>query len=174
MLKRVDRALEILERLRARDERFRLIIKGTGPWDYDWMAGREAERAFYEQALARVERSPLLGSAVLIEPFGEDVAAFLQEIGWVLSLSTVEGHAVAPAEGMASGAIPVVIDRPGAAEQYPPQWIHPDPEHAAWAILSLSANGGLGQEQALARRLAEGLDISRLTPLWGQLLRLAE
>ena len=172
MLKRLDRALEILQRLRVHDDRYRLIVKGNGPWHYYWMAVREAEQRFHEAALRRVERSPLLRAAVTFEPFGEDIADFLQKVGWILSVSNIEGHAVAPAEGMASGALPVVLDRPGARQQYPAEWVHPDPEHAARMILATGTNGGYtrGRERALG--LAAELDWGRIAPLWGELLAL--
>ncbi|MFZ0387300.1 MAG: hypothetical protein WAL22_16685 [Solirubrobacteraceae bacterium] len=172
MLKRLDLALDLLERLRAHDDRFRLIVKGNAPWDYDWMASRETEHRFYEAALARIERSPLLGPAVTFEAFGADIAVFLEKIGWILSLSDVEGHAVAPIEGMASGAVPVILDRPGASDQYPEEWVYADPDAAARAVLGAV---GIDRMRAGARRavdLSRQYSWSRLAPVWHELLAL--
>ncbi len=174
MLKRIDRALEILERLRAHDDRFRLIVKGNAPWDYYWMAVREAEQRFYKAMLARIERSSLLRAAVTFEPFGEDIGAFLEKVGWILSLSDIEGHAVAPAEGMASGAVPVVLDRPGARDQYPTEWVHAGVDEAARAVLSAAGTGGMRVQVQRARQLAGECSWERLAPVWGELLGLGE
>ena len=172
MLKRIDRALDILERVRARDDRFRLVIKGNAPWDYYWMAQRPAEQRYYEAALARIERSPLLRAAVSFEPFGEDVATFLQKVGWVLSLSDIEGHAVAPAEGMASGAVPIVMARPGARQQYPDEWVHDDTDEAARSVLAITRDGTRRAHSKRARALALEFSWRRIAPRWEELLGL--
>jgi glycosyltransferase involved in cell wall biosynthesis len=135
-LKRLDRALDLLEELRARDDRYRLAVKGREPWEHAWMAGREGEREYYEGLARRLEREPALRGAVEFEPFGDDVAEFLRRAGWIVSTSEVEGDSVSLAEGMASGAVPVVFERPGAAEQYEARWVHADAEAAAAAILA--------------------------------------
>jgi glycosyltransferase involved in cell wall biosynthesis len=173
MLKRVDRALQVLERLRAHDERFRLVIKGKGPWDYYWMATRPEERRFYESALARIERSPLLRGAVIFEQYGEEMAVFLQKIGWILSVSEIEGHGVAPAEGMASGAVPVVIDRPGAFQQYARDWVHSDPDAAAASILAVVSRDAVAAEGERAREWAQQWSREALLPVWDEVLGLA-
>lgn len=139
--KRPDHALDIFERVRARDERFRLILKGRPPWRYGWMKSRIDERQAYGRLYARIERSPLLKEAVIFEGFHPDLGAFLQKIGYILSLSESEGHAVALAEGMASGAVPVVSERPGAYDQYLPEWVHRSTDAAARAILRVRDEG---------------------------------
>ncbi|MCI6411315.1 glycosyltransferase, partial [Schaalia hyovaginalis] len=58
--------------------------------------------------------------------FSPDVANWLRGIGWVLSPSTEESFHLAPAEGMASGAVPVIWDRPGAAGTFGQEWIVED------------------------------------------------
>lgn len=169
-LKRLDRALDLLELLRARDDRYRLLVKGREPWEYPWMAGREEDRRYYEDLFRRLERAPALRDAVNFEPFGDDVPDFLRGVGWILSSSEVEGHSVALAEGMASGAVPVVLERPGAAEQYERRWVHADPAAAAEAILAAEASGETAAEAEAARRFAERWSWERLGPLWDELL----
>jgi glycosyltransferase involved in cell wall biosynthesis len=169
-LKRLDRVLDLLEALRARDERYRLLVKGREPWEYAWMAARGEERDYYEDLLQRVERAPALRGAVSFEPFGDDVAAFLRQAGWIVSASEVEGHSVALAEGMASGATPVVLDRPGASEQYETRWVHADPAAAAEAILATEARGEAEAEGEAARLFAERWSWERLGPFWDGLL----
>lgn len=173
MRKRIDRAIELLEQLRAHDDRFHLLIKGNAPWDYYWMAVRDDERRQYEAVLRRIERSPLLRSAVTFEPFG-DMADFMQKIGWVLSVSDGEGHAVAPAEGMAAGSIPVVFERPGAYDQYPTEWVHSGPDPAAQFIRGVLERREWSSQSRRARELAQEWRWDRLAPVWHELLSLGQ
>jgi glycosyltransferase involved in cell wall biosynthesis len=169
-LKRLDRALDLLELLRRRDDRYRLLVKGREPWEYPWMAGREEGRDYYEELSRRLELTPSLRGAVDFEPFGDDVPAFLQRAGWILSTSEVEGHSVALAEGMASGAAAAILTRPGAAEQYGERWVHADAGAAAEAILATEARGETAAEGEAAQRLAEEWSWERLGPAWDELL----
>jgi glycosyltransferase involved in cell wall biosynthesis len=174
-LKRLDRMLDVLDLLRARDERYRLLVKGRAPWEYEWMGGRAEERRYFEDLFRRVERSPNLRRAVSFEPFGNDLPAFLRQAGWVLSTSEVEGHSVALAEGMASSAVPVILERPGAEEQYEARWVHADADAAAEAILAAQEHEDTGQhdiasEGEAARRFTERWSWGRLGPTWDRLL----
>lgn len=169
-LKRLDRAFDVLELLRAHDDRYRLLVKGREPWEHGWMSARSGERGFYEDLRRRLEMSPGLREAVSFEPFGDDVPAFLQRAGWVLSTSEIEGHSVAVAEGMASGAAPVVFDRPGAADQYERHWVHADAAAAARAILDVEERGEATAEGESARHFAERWSTERLAPAWASLL----
>jgi glycosyltransferase involved in cell wall biosynthesis len=171
-LKRLDRALDVLELVRARDDRYRMVVKGRGPWEYPWMSAREEERSRYVETFDRLKTSPVLREAVVFEPFGEDVADYLQQIGWVLSMSEVEGHSLALAEGMASGAIPVVLDRPGARRQYEPRWVHDDPGAAAAAVLDTAAKGDVPAESRAAADFAERWDWKTIEASWDDLLGL--
>jgi glycosyltransferase involved in cell wall biosynthesis len=168
-LKRLDRALDLLAALRRRDERFRLAVKGREPWEHAWIGGREEDRAYFARLGERLEREPALRDAVSFEPFGDDVAEFLRCAGWILSTSEVEGHSVALAEGMASGAVPVVIERPGAA-QYEPRWVHAGVDAAAEAALALQARGEVASEGEAARRFAARWSWERVGPAWDELL----
>lgn len=168
-LKRLDRALDVLEALRGRDERWRLLAKGREPWEHPQISASSEERDFYETLRRRLQRGALR-DAVGLEPFGDDVPGFLRKVGWILSTSDVEGHSVALAEGMASAATPVVLERPGAREQYEERWVHADPEAAAEAILELQRRGEAIGEGEAARRFAERWDRERLWPEWERLL----
>lgn len=169
-LKRLDRALDILELLRAGDPRYRLLCKGRPPWEYDWMHQRPGERRYYESLYRRLAESELLHDSVVFEPPGDDVPTFLQKVRFILSVSDVEGHAVAPAEGMAAGCIPVVVDRPGARDQYPSEWVHFNERDAANAIRRTVDGGSVGEAAAKAKRLAAELDPTRLDEAWARLL----
>jgi glycosyltransferase involved in cell wall biosynthesis len=169
-LKRLDRALDLLELLRARDERYRLLVKGRAPWEVAWMAGRENERCYFGELFRRIERSPSLRRAVSFAPFDDDLAAFLRQVGWIVSTSEVEGHSVALAEGAASGAAPVVLERPGAREQYGERRVHPDADAAARALLAAAERGEVAQLGEEAAALAGRWSWERLWPAWERLL----
>lgn len=167
-LKRLDRTLDVLDLLRARDPRYRLLVKGRAPWEYEWMTGRGEERRYFERTFRRIERSPNLRRAVSFEPFGEDIPAFLRQAGWILSTSEVEGHSVALAEGMASGAIPLILERPGAAEQYEARWVHRGSAEAGEAVLAAAV--AAAAESEAASQFAERWSWERLWPAWERLL----
>jgi glycosyltransferase involved in cell wall biosynthesis len=173
-IKRIDRALDILELLRARDRRFRLIVKGKPPWAFPWMRQRDEERRMFQEAYRRIETAPLLRGAVTFEEHGPNIPAFLRKVGIILSTSDWEGHQVALAEGMASGCVPVIIDRLGAREQYDPAWIHESPDGAAASILGLVESGQFEAEQQRAAEFADRWSLERIMPLWDEVLGLSD
>ena len=135
--KRLDLALDVLEELRRGDDRYMLFIKSGMPWEHWWVWQNPAEREHYAQALRRLQRSPLLRGAVVFDDAGPDVAAWLRRVGFVLSTSDDESFHVAPAEGMASRAVPVLRHWPGAETIYDMRWIHRGPAEMAAAIAVL-------------------------------------
>ena len=171
-VKRLDRAIRVLERLRAHDERYQLVVKGRGPWEYRWMAVRDDERRYYQQVFRRIRRSRLLGSAVSFEPFGADVDAYLQQIGWLISASEIEGHSVAVGEAMAAATVPVIIDRPGAAAQYEQCWVHDDPERAADWIIECARTGSFARHGGSAADFAGRWGWAEIWPRWVETLGL--
>ena len=115
ILKRPDRALDLLEKLVAVDERYVLHIKGHSPWNYTWewkkSAHQDAYRAFYK---ALGERELLAN--VSFEPFSPDMGNWLRKIGWILSPSYRETFHMAAVEGGVSGAIPIAWERDGSID----------------------------------------------------------
>jgi glycosyltransferase involved in cell wall biosynthesis len=132
--KRLDLALDVLEELRRDDDRYLLFIKSGMPWEHWWVWQNPAEREHYAAALRRVQRSGWLRGAVVFDDAGPDVAAWLRRVGFVLSTSDDESFHVAPAEGMASRAVPVLRHWPGAETIYDMRWIHRGPAQMAAAI----------------------------------------
>jgi glycosyltransferase involved in cell wall biosynthesis len=169
-IKRIDRVLDILELLRARDRRFRLLVKGQPPWVFPWMRQRDEERRMFQEAYRRIDSAPLLRGAVSFEEHGPNIPAFLRKVGIILSTSDWEGHQVALAEGMASGCLPVIIDRLGAREQYDPAWIHDSPDAAAASILRLVEAGQFEAEQQRAAEFADRWSLETIMPLWDEVL----
>jgi glycosyltransferase involved in cell wall biosynthesis len=170
--KRLDRALEILERLRVRDPRFRLLIKGHQPTDLPWLWRREDERRWFEERRRRIDSAPLLGGAVTFEPFGPNVPSFLQKVGFVVSTSEHESHHLGLAEGMASGAIPVTLAWPGAAELYPAESVHATTWDAARSILRVVEDGGLDLARARGVDFVRQWAPERVMPKWTEALQL--
>jgi glycosyltransferase involved in cell wall biosynthesis len=167
--KRLDLALDVLEELRREDDRYLLFIKSGMPWDYWWVWRKAEERAHYTTALRRIQRSALRGAVVFDEP-GPDVPSWLRRVGFVLSTSDDESFHVAPAEGMASRAVPVLRHWPGAETIYDTRWIHRTPADMAQAIAALGDSewqqaGDLAQRQA-----AEAFAMDQVRRSWLDLL----
>lgn len=152
--KRLDRALDILEAVRAAEPRFSLYIKSRMPWDYDWLWRKEKERAYYEIILQRIRQSPLLKRSVVFDTPGSDVPLWLRKIGFLLSVSDFEGSHQAAAEGAASGALPVILPWAGAEALYP-GFVHTGRGAAAREILGLVESRHLGELQRSASELIE-------------------
>ena len=169
--KRLDLALDVLAEVRREDDRYLLFIKSGMPWEHWWVWQNPAERQHYADALRRVQRSPLLRGAVVFDDAGPDVAAWLRRIGFVLSASDDESFHVAPAEGMASRAVPVLRHWPGAETIYEMRWIHRGPAQMAAAILALgdeTAWRAAGDEAHAQAAAAFGLN--RVCTAWHGLL----
>ncbi|MFA1551732.1 glycosyltransferase family 1 protein [Actinomadura chokoriensis] len=149
--KRLDLALDVLEELRRDDPRFTLFVKSKLPWEYWWIWQKEEERAHYEKAFRRIRRSRLLSGGVVFDSYGRDVASWLRRIGFVLSTSDDESFHLAPAEGMASGAVPALLNWPGADTIYDPRWIHESTSAMAASIAATVTQDRWQQDSDLAR-----------------------
>ena len=139
MRKRVDLALDVLEELRRDDDRYQLFVKSGMPWELWWVWQHQEQRTHYFDAFRRVQRSPLLRDAVVFDDGGPDVPAWLRRIGFILSTSDDESFHMAPAEGMASRAVPVIRHWPGAETIYDTRWIRENPAEMAASIVALSS-----------------------------------
>jgi len=172
MRKRLDRALDVLEGLRKQEPRFRLVAIGHSPSEFDWVVRRPEEIEYFRRCFGRIEESPILRGAVTFVPFSDELPSFFEQTGFVLSTSESEGHQVALAEGAASGAVPVIIDRAGADEQYPNRWVHANAADAITAVLALDASEDLEREAAAAARHAASWSPDKILPQWLDLLGL--
>ena len=139
-MKRFDLVLDLLEELRAKDERFTLRVKGKRPEDYPWMAARTEEMAFYEAQYARIEETPLLQGAVSFDAQGDDMAQWYQQIGVAVSTSDFESFHFTLADGAASRALPVGLAWPGSEWLYPKEWLFTDTELAANRVVDVVSN----------------------------------
>ncbi|MGI9196431.1 MAG: glycosyltransferase [Candidatus Nanopelagicales bacterium] len=171
MRKRPDLGLEVLSHLRRRDGRYRLAVKSKLPWDYWWIWRKPEERADTEAVFARLHADPTLRGAVTFDGFGGDVPAWLRRVGWVLSTSDDESFHLAPAEGMASGAVPALLPWPGADTIYDTRWIHADPVAMAAAIHETVASGTWAETAAAAQRqVTASFPLETVCESWADIL----
>ncbi len=141
MRKRMDRGLEVLARLRRKDRRYQMYVKTKLPWEYPWIWSNVEEQEHFAQVFRRINSDPDLQGAVHFDNFGPDVPAWLRKIGWVLSTSDDESFHLAPAEGMASRALPMLLPWPGAEHIYPTEWVKPHEEAIADSIQNIVGDG---------------------------------
>jgi glycosyltransferase involved in cell wall biosynthesis len=168
--KRLDLALDMLEELRRDDDRYMLYVKGGMPWEAWWVWQNPAERDHYTSALRRVQRSPLLQGAVVFDDAGPDVPAWLRRVGFVLSTSDDESFHVAPAEGMASRAVPVIRHWEGAETIYDKRWIRETPAEMAALISSLSSVDAWRAAGDAAHEQVQAFELGRVCRIWHSLL----
>ncbi|UYV37172.1 hypothetical protein N4R57_19800 [Rhodobacteraceae bacterium D3-12] len=119
--KRFDRAIDFFKALRNKDPRFQLAVRSAMPWEIEWVWNRGDEsRAKFEALFARIFDDPDLSDAIRFDPAGIDMEEWYRGIGTILSSSDSEGCHTSVIEGMASGALPVVYDWPGAQSLFSP------------------------------------------------------
>ncbi|MCY1159537.1 MAG: putative glycosyl transferase, partial [Citricoccus sp.] len=166
-LKRPDRALDVFEALLERDDRYTLHLRGHLPWNYPYvwknLVRRDAYLAFFE----RLRRHPSLRRSVVFDPFGPDMGNWFRGIGWTLSTSTRETFHLAPVEGMASGAVPLVWRREGSDEIFPRQWNVDTATEAAELVHGVNADPARFDELSLqAAAFARTYDARRVVAQW--------
>jgi glycosyltransferase involved in cell wall biosynthesis len=135
-------ALRVIQELRRRDERYRLVMIGG---DMDTRNSQAA--AAYQRSFQRKLAPLVKEGAVERRGATTDVRGNLRDVGVILSSSVREGCHVGVMEGAASGAVPVVRDWPffagqkhGASTLYPADWVVSTPEAAAERILAVTAD----------------------------------
>lgn len=117
--KRLDRALDIFEKLYKEDKRYKLFIKGKRPEEYPWMhsKAKAEEMSYYQQQYQRIKDNDW-DDHVSFEGHGP-IDEWLQKIGWILSVSDNESFHLSVAEGMASGCNPLILRWEGSNTIYP-------------------------------------------------------
>jgi glycosyltransferase involved in cell wall biosynthesis len=171
MRKRPDLAIAILEQLRAVDPRFKLVIKTKLPWQMPWVWRDQTERDQFRELFEHIERTESLRGSIIFDDYGADVANWLRRVGWVLSTSDDESFHLAPAEGAASGAVPVILPWPGSDQIYDAKWIHQDVTAAANFILATTKSGTwaqLGEQARTEISSRYGLDL--VNEQWAKIL----
>jgi glycosyltransferase involved in cell wall biosynthesis len=168
--KRLDLALDVLEELRRDDDRYLLYVKSSMPWEHWWIWQLPTEREHYSVALRRVQRSPLLRDAVVFDDGGPDVAAWLRRVGYVLSTSDDESFHVAPAEGMASRAVPVIRHWPGADTIYDRRWIGETTADLAAHVVALDSDEAWRAAGQTAQEQVRAFELGAVCRAWHRLI----
>lgn len=161
-LKRPDRAIEILRLVSREDPRFRLRIRSAMPWDIPWLWTNIEEKEKYIEFFSGLKRDNYIRGKIIFDRPGNNMAEWYRNVGYILSTSDIEGCHTAVAEGMCSGAMPIVINWPGATSVYDRAYVHETVEQMAEAILSASARTSRADEiAAIQAEAVNRFDISR-------------
>lgn len=146
-LKGLHRALELLAELRKYDKRYTLSLYGKHPSEYPWVMSNPEEVAYFEYCNQIVRENNLIDAV----HFGGwiDTKKVLSNVGFVLSLSDVEGSHVAATEGFASGAISLILHWPGALFLYPKNFIFRTLDEICCYILDKSDQQVYEREQKI-------------------------
>ncbi len=168
-MKRFDRALDILEGLRKKDERYQLFVKGKLAKEYPWMQSRSDEMKYYEELEKRIEDSPYLKGAVHYDGFGKDMGAWFSKIGYILSTSDFEGSHLSVAEAMASGSSPVIIKWDGADEIYPKKYCFDKMTQAVKYVLH-ETDESFSKNMVENKVFVEEFDIENIMDKWLEIL----
>jgi hypothetical protein len=137
--------LDLLERLRAEDDRWRLLLIGA---DFPMTSGNGVESHAAEHFRSRLlsARSGL-AEAVDFVGFTTALPEVLRRVGWGVSSSRREGFHIGLVEMAASGAVPIVRDWPvyaqigGAKRLFPDDWVVSGAVSAAEQVLDVSRRG---------------------------------
>jgi glycosyltransferase involved in cell wall biosynthesis len=135
--KRFDRALQLFDKLWREDNRYILRIKGKLPEDYPWMKipPRDKELESFNKMYDQIDSAPWKDN-VFFDGHGDDMPEWYQRIGYLISTSDFEGSHQAVAEGMASGATPLMLPWGGAETVYPSDYIFSSEDKMARFILN--------------------------------------
>jgi glycosyltransferase involved in cell wall biosynthesis len=142
-------AIEVLARLRATDDRWRLMLIGRDFADSQTTSGARYRERFRERA----QRDDVRDGMVFV-PYTDDLSEVMRDAGFVMSASLRESFGVGLVECAASAAVPVVRNWPvyaaygGASAVFPADWVVADVDEAVQRVLEHS-------DDAVRRRAGE-------------------
>jgi len=134
--KRLDRAIDLLEALLEKDNRFILRVKGNHPLSYDWLLKRDDELTYYENIFRKLNSNPKLRYKVIFDPPDDNINDWLTLVGHILSPSDHESFHMAIGEGILTGANPIIWDWNGARDIWGDQFIVNDTDGAVNKLLN--------------------------------------
>jgi glycosyltransferase involved in cell wall biosynthesis len=159
--KRFDRAVDILRQVRRHAPEFRLRIRSAMPWEFTWIwQDNHDERSKFERTFHEIHEDPDLRDAIIFDRPGANMAEWYRNVRFIISTSESEGCHTSVAEGICSGAVPIVIDWPGAKSVYGSDCVYSDVDAMADAILTQYAANESSVEE-LQQRGAREFDIAR-------------
>lgn len=121
-LKRIDRAIDILEGLNDIENKYRLFVKSKLPSEIDWILKNEEQNLYYEKVFSRINESRYKDK-IIFDSYDDNMPDWFEKVGVILSTSEFESFHLAPMEGMASGAYPVIFNWEGSDTVYKDDWI---------------------------------------------------
>lgn len=150
-------ALDVLEVLRATEERYTLHLYGAD-FRTDFS---DAAAEYGARLLPRIEELERQG-AVVRHGHTDDVPGVLRDIGVILSSSVRESFHASVVEGAASGAVPVLRDWPffagkpnSARTLFSEDWVVATPQEAADRIVAVTSEASIWRDNgAESSRLA--------------------
>lgn len=136
MRKRFDIAVELLQKLIKSGKNAWLHVKGHRPENLSFMHGdsRKGELAYYENIYDIINNDEYLSQRVIFDPFANDMYSWYKKIDFILSPSDFESFHYALADGVLSGAYPLIWPWRGADNIYTSDWIVDDNEDALQKI----------------------------------------
>lgn len=134
-LKRLDRAINLLELLLETDTRYCLRVKGKNPLHYDWLLKRDEELNYYKNIYYRINSNPKLKYKVIFDPPGDDVNEWLSMVGYIISSSDFESFHMAIGEAMLTGSMPIIWNWEGAEEIWGDEFVVSSLEEAKGQVL---------------------------------------
>ncbi len=153
--------LELLFELKKHDPRFKLNIKSKKPDELDWLFKKPDEIEYYNHFYDEIKRLNLEDS-ITWEGHGNDMPEWYRNNGFILSSSDRESFHMSVAEGMASGAIPIIRNWEGADQLYPKKFIFSDTREAVQIIKKYSQEKVREKEIKYIKNYAQkhfGLDV---------------
>ncbi|MDM5157388.1 glycosyltransferase [Bacillus sp. DX1.1] len=168
-MKRLDLAVDMLEKLWQQDSRYKLFVKGKMPQEYPWLWKKEEEREYYEELFQRIEAAPWK-DAIIFDGFGP-VDEWFQKIGFVLSTSDFESFHLAPSEGMASGSYPIILKWDGSDTIYPPSYLQDDIDSCVSRIIEINSMDSSESLRRDAKQYVQSrFDIKKVGAHWDHIM----
>ena len=138
-------ALEILEKLRARDTRFNLKVFGKRPEELSWIAKDTLEMSYFTECNKLISEKKLTNSIHYLGHADMTTALENERVGYVLSVSESdfgfpgpESFHLAMADGFAGGAVSIMQSWPGAEYIWPKKSIYKEASEIVEKIINLS------------------------------------
>jgi glycosyltransferase involved in cell wall biosynthesis len=165
-------AVEVLARLRATDDRWRLMLIGRDFADSQTTSGARYRERFRERAQRDDVRD-----GMLFVPYTDNLPEIIRDAGFVMSASLRESFGVGLVECAAAAAVPVVRNWPvyaaygGASAVFPADWVVADVDEAVQRVLEHSDDAVRRRAGEAARRhVVETFDWPVVAPGYREIL----
>ena len=121
-IKRPDIAVDIIENLIKKDKRYKLFILGKHFTEWQGTSNNKNEIDYYKKLEERINKKEIKNH-IVVDKFTPEVHKWFQKIGFILSVSDIEGCHQSVAEAMATGTIPLIYGK--ALKEYKLDEVYP-------------------------------------------------